>query len=118
MGGRTDTSRPRTLPPAARVRRRREFLEIQRLGRRIPTRHFLVVHAARDRGPSRLGITVTRKIGNAVVRNHIKRGVREVFRVERPALGDGLDVVVIAGPKKDFNDGEVMSLKLLLQPSP
>ena len=46
--------------------------------------------------PTRLGITVTRKVGNAVVRNRIKRLVREVFRQHRERLPTGLDIVWVA----------------------
>jgi ribonuclease P protein component len=46
--------------------------------------------------PTRLGITVTRKIGNAVERNRIKRLVREVFRLHRARLPEGLDLVWVA----------------------
>jgi ribonuclease P protein component len=95
----TPTSRRETLPTAARVRKRREFLAIQGSGRRLPTRHFLVVQAdekARPAAPARLGITVTRKIGGAVARNRIKRAVREAFRRRRDRLAESLALVVIA----------------------
>jgi ribonuclease P protein component len=78
------------------VRKRREFLHVQSAGRRVPTRHFLVVHVAGGDGPARLGVTVTKKIGNAVVRNQVKRSVRESFRKRRGALAPGTAVVVIA----------------------
>lgn len=45
---------------------------------------------------SRLGITVTRKIGSAVRRNRIKRMLREVFRYNRAALTTPLDLVIVA----------------------
>ncbi len=48
--------------------------------------------------PSRLGITVTRKIGGAVQRNRIKRVVREAFRLSPDRLPRGIDLVVIAKP--------------------
>ena len=73
-----------------------EFLQIQNTGRRVATRHFLVVYACSGDGPPRLGITVTKKIGNAVVRNRIKRLVREFFRRRRYELAPGLDILVIA----------------------
>lgn len=65
------------------------------------TPHFVFVMAPRppgalpDCGP-RLGIAVSRKIGNAVVRNRVKRLVREAFRSTYVQFGDRIDVVVIA----------------------
>lgn len=47
-------------------------------------------------GPSRLGIVATRKVGNAVVRNRIKRLCRECFRQWPGFVPDGIDLVVIA----------------------
>jgi ribonuclease P protein component len=47
---------------------------------------------------SRLGVTVSSRVGNAVVRNRIKRLVREIFREWRQYLGAALDIVVIAKP--------------------
>jgi len=49
-----------------------------------------------ERLETRLGITVTRKVGNAVVRNRIKRLVREIFRQHRQRLPSGLDIVWVA----------------------
>ncbi len=49
--------------------------------------------------PCRLGITVTKKIGNAVLRNRVKRLVRESFRRHKALFPAGLDVVFIAKPK-------------------
>ena len=80
----------------ARVRKRREFLHIQNAGRRVATRHFLVVYTCAGDAPPRLGITVTKKIGNAVVRNAVKRAVRETFRASVAGVPRGASVVVIA----------------------
>jgi ribonuclease P protein component len=49
-------------------------------------------------GVSRLGVTVSRRVGNAVIRNRVKRWIREWFRKDRGAIGPGLDLVVIARP--------------------
>jgi len=89
-------SRPCGLPKLARVAKRRDFLRIQGAGRRIPTRHFLVVYVRKGEAPARLGITVTKKIGNAVLRNRVKRSVREAFRACRRSLAGGTSLVVIA----------------------
>jgi len=47
-------------------------------------------------GQNRLGVTVTTRVGNAVVRNRIKRLVRESFRRRKEAALHGRDIVVIA----------------------
>ncbi len=57
---------------------------------------FIVLLGARaDDGPARLGITVTRKFGNAVARNRVKRLLREVFRLAPDLFPNGIDFVVI-----------------------
>jgi ribonuclease P protein component len=69
-------------------------------GRRAADEYFVVLVRERRRGaPSptvRIGITVSRKVGRAVVRNRVKRRVREWFRSARAGMRPGIDVVVIA----------------------
>jgi ribonuclease P protein component len=79
-----------------RVRQRRDFLATQSGGSRIMLASCILLLRARgDRGPARLGVTVTRKFGNAVKRNRAKRVVREVFRLLPGLVPDGIDLVVI-----------------------
>lgn len=79
-----------------RVRKRAEFDRIQKGGSRVTTRSFvLIVEGRSDRGPARLGITASRKIGGAVVRNRAKRLVREAFRALGELFPSGIDLVVI-----------------------
>ena len=87
--------RGRKLPKEARLRRRREFLQIQQRGRRLYAGEVLVLALeASGRGP-RIGITVSSKVANAVGRNRVKRWVREAFRAARGDLPP-VDLVVIA----------------------
>src|SRR6185503_2354202 len=84
------------FPKDRRVRKRREFLHIQENGSRVTLPSAIVLIAARsDDGPARLGITVTRKFGNAVARNRAKRLFRELFRRASALLPAGVDFVVI-----------------------
>jgi ribonuclease P protein component len=77
-----------------------EFAQVQRRGVRWQTDHFVVyaLRVATSQRP-RIGITVSRRIGNAVARNRIKRRVRECFRLGlREMLPLGANLVVIARP--------------------
>jgi ribonuclease P protein component len=49
-------------------------------------------------GPARLGVVASKKVGNSVVRNRVKRLVREAFRKNPGAFPDDLDVVIIVRP--------------------
>ena len=74
--------RPLGLSPADRLRRHPEFVCVQRSGLRLQTPHFVVYAAKLPEGEgSKLGMTVSRRIGNAVVRNRLRRQVRECFRL-------------------------------------
>lgn len=85
-------------PKEARVRRRAEFLSLQGEGRRRHTRHLVVIRRPGSRPSSRLGVTVSTRVGNAVVRNRLKRLLREVFRSHRARLVPPTDFVVIVKP--------------------
>ena len=89
----------RAYPKSVRLRRRREYLTLQRVGRRRHTPSFVVLQAPSHGATCRLGVTVSSRVGNAVVRNRVKRLVREIFRARRPLLGATLDIVVIAKPE-------------------
>jgi len=82
---------------ADRLRSRAEFLRVQRMGARFQSDHF-VVYTVRfpESQTVRLGTTVSRRLGNAVIRNRIKRRIRECFRLSlRLRLPAGTAVVVI-----------------------
>lgn len=83
------------FPKDARIRKRRDFLSVQSSGRKFHTRCFLAIVRASASDCGRVGITVSKKVGNAVMRNRIKRLVREYARREHPAP-PGTDVVFIA----------------------
>jgi ribonuclease P protein component len=80
-----------------RLRQRAEFLSVQAGGRKLHGRHVLAIAQQRaESGPrGRLGLTVTKKVGNAVVRNRIKRLVREWMRLHGWVPG-GWDMVLVA----------------------
>ncbi len=91
--------------PERRIRRRADFLRVQSVGQRASTPHFVLLVAARVPGRdgadmshacARLGVVVTKKVGNSPQRNRIKRLCRECFRLRPDFVPDGIDLVVIA----------------------
>lgn len=81
-----------------RLRARPEFDRVFRKGRRLGGRLFMILALPNDRRSHRLGLAVSRKIGNAVTRNRARRLLKEGFRrLERPEE-QGLDLVVVARP--------------------
>jgi ribonuclease P protein component len=85
------------FPPSCRLRTSREYTRLWRQGRRCHTPQLLVIAAAGAAG-IRLGISVSRKVGNAVCRNRIKRWLREYFRRHRAELGSGTELSVVVKP--------------------
>jgi len=81
---------------ADRILKRHEYIALSKTGRRIQSEHFIAVFAPNQHGRSRIGITVTKKVGPAVKRNRIKRIVREYFRLNRHNLVGNWDINLIA----------------------
>ena len=83
------------FPRTARLLKPYEFERVFR-SRSSASDGSIIVYCARGPGAGpRLGLAVSKKCGNAVVRNYWKRALREAFRLERHQLPAGLDLVVI-----------------------
>lgn len=87
-----------SFPKEVRLRRRTEFLKVQDKGFKITADCLLclVLPNGRADGLTRLGLTVSTKVGPSVVRNRIRRRLRELFRVKKDTLPRSLDMVFIA----------------------
>ena len=81
---------------ADRLLKRSEFLQLAQHGKKISDAHFIIISRPGRFDRLRLGITVTRKVGNAVTRNRIKRFSREFFRLNRHRIKGYWDLNVIA----------------------
>jgi ribonuclease P protein component len=89
------------LPKHTRLAKRPEFVRVYETGRKQFSRYAVLFFIGNDRGNSRIGITVTKKVGKANIRNRLKRWTREVYRRQRLPLGldaQALDIVVNVKP--------------------
>ena len=84
---------------ALRLRRSEDFRRVQGKGRRLRAGHLLALWLPGTGETSRVGLTVSKKVGNSVVRNRVKRWLREGVRHERHRLPGRVDVVLIAHPE-------------------
>lgn len=81
-------------PP--RLKRRAEFLRVASKGRKAAVHGLVLQNMARgDTESARVGFTVTRKVGNAVVRNRTRRRLKEAARLLADRLPQGHDLVLI-----------------------
>ncbi len=79
-----------------RIRKRQDYLRIYAQGKRAYSKSFTIITCPNQTDIRRLGITVGKKVGNAVQRNRIKRLLREFFRLNKTRLSPSLDIVIIA----------------------
>jgi ribonuclease P protein component len=84
------------FPKTVRILKRYEFLEFYASGKALHSPGFILVYKRGRSGGSRIGITVSRKVGHAVVRNRVKRRVREYYRLHYVAVPRAWDIHVIA----------------------
>jgi ribonuclease P protein component len=101
------------LPKEKRLRRKKEFAQVFAQARKRHSPHLLFLTRENGGGHSRIGLTVSRKVGNAVVRNRIKRMLRESFRRLERDVWPPLDVVVIA--RKGAADLDYEAVKKAIQ---
>jgi len=88
--------RTHTLRPRERIRQRQQFLNVFKTGIRKESRHFKCILHENGLPLRRLGLTVGKRTGNAVMRNRIKRLLREFFRRNKALLPDSTDIVICA----------------------
>jgi len=109
-----------SFPKEARLTRRSDFLLLGRRGRKFFTPHFIIIRRDNDHLGKRLGVTVSSKVGNAVVRNRVKRMLREFFRRGQENFRPDQDTVVIA--RKGAGDMSYMAvtaeLRKVIGPKP
>jgi ribonuclease P protein component len=82
------------FPKTDRILKRELFRRVYEHGRKVQFKYFTAFVLAKEETGVRIGVTTTRKIGNAVQRNRARRLVREAFRKNKWLAPDGVDIVI------------------------
>ncbi len=96
------------FPREARLVRRGEFDAVYRAGKRRSSSHFTVFFRANELPQSRFGFSIKKALGGAVVRNRIRRRLREAVRCHRLEIPTGWDIVI--HPKSSVARAEFVAL--------
>ena len=97
------------------LKKNKDFQNVYRKGRSYANKYLVMYMLENDMGKNRLGISVSKKVGNSVIRHHLTRLVREAYRLQEDMFNSGLDIVVIArGSAKDISYHQTESALLHL----
>lgn len=77
------------------LKKNRDFQNVYKNGRSYANKYLVMYIMENDQNKNRLGISVSKKVGNSVVRHHITRLIRESYRLHENIFNSGLDIVVI-----------------------
>ena len=80
------------------LKKNRDFQSLFKKGRSAAERQFVMYAKKNGTDRNRIGITVSKKVGNSVVRHRVKRLVLEGYRLQEGAFARGYDIVVVARP--------------------
>lgn len=90
------------FPKRERLRKRKDFIRVEtKKESRIVTEHLIILVAPNLKNHARIGITVSKRIGTAVIRNRYKRLLREIYRRHKEIFPSGYDCVLIARKQDD-----------------
>lgn len=74
----------------------RDFLNIYKIGKSYANKYLIMYVVENGTENNRLGISVSKKVGNSVVRHRVKRLIRESYRLQEAVFNSGLDIVIVA----------------------
>lgn len=87
------------MTPRHRLRAERDFVHARAAGRAQRSALFTLTAAPRaEPGPSRFGFVVSKRVGNAVTRNRVKRRLRAIIQARLTSIAAGFDVIITAQP--------------------
>lgn len=97
------------------LKKNRDFQKVYRKGKSYANKYLVMYVLENGTSQNRLGISVSKKVGNSVVRHHLTRLVRESYRLNEEQFQSGYDLVVIVRPsakEKSYHEIESALLHL------
>ena len=92
------------------LKKNRDFQNVYKKGKSYANRYLVMYVLKNETDRNRLGISVSKKVGNSVIRHHVTRLIRESYRLHEDMFNSGLDIVVIArSTAKDISYWDVES---------
>lgn len=92
------------------LKNNRQFGNVYRNGKSYANKYLVMYVTSNDQSGNRIGISVSKKVGNSVVRHRITRLIRESYRLNEPMFNSGLDIVIVArAGSKDRSYSEISS---------
>lgn len=96
-----------------RIRKNKEFSFIYKKGRSKADRLLVMYIYENNTDQNRLGISVSKKVGNSVVRHRVKRRVKEIYRVNEDMVLKGYDIVIIGRTAAACADSESLKKSIM-----
>ena len=78
------------------LKKNRDFQNVYNKGTSYANKYLVMYVLENQSGKNRIGISVSKKVGNSVIRHHITRLIRESYRLQEDVFNSGLDIVIVA----------------------
>ena len=94
------------------LKKNHDFQNVYKSGKSYGNKYLVIYTLKNDTDRNRLGISVSKKVGNSIVRHRVKRLIKESYRLHENMFNSGLDIVVIA--RKESNACDYASIESAL----
>ena len=78
------------------LKKNKDFQKVYKKGKSYANKYLVMYVLKNDLEKNRIGISVSKKVGNSVIRHHLTRLIRESYRLHEDVFDNGLDIVIIA----------------------
>ncbi len=78
------------------LKKNSDFQKVYREGKSYANRYLVMYVLDNGSSSNRIGISVSKKVGNSIIRHRVKRLIKEAYRLQEDMLQNGLDIVIIA----------------------